>query len=323
MMPLRITTPSRLHFGLLAYGPHAPRQFGGVGLAIERPGIALSAANAGEWLAEGPLAERALRIARQVADRLKESGAKVSPLSLRIDRAPAEHLGLGTGTQLSLAVTRVLAVLAGLGELPVERLAKLSGRGQRSGIGLHGFERGGFLVDGGRRGSGDVPPLLARLEFPSDWSILIVIPGEAPGLHGPNEVKAFAQLPAIPDAVTDHLCRLVMLGLMPAVVDADLQTFGAALSELQARVGECFAAAQGGNYAMPASEAIVASLRAAGLHGVGQSSWGPALYAFSREDEERKNQVLRRIADHFQLAPGSIFWTRANCHGSVLTSADA
>jgi beta-RFAP synthase len=195
-------------------------------------------------------------------------------------------------------------------------LAKLSGRGQRSGVGLHGFARGGFIVDGGRRGGTELPPLLARLEFPREWSILIVIPGEAPGLHGPSEVNAFAQLPPIADTVTDHLCRLVLLGLMPAVLEADLETFGQTLSELQAHVGECFAPAQGGSYAREDSEAIVASLRKAGLHGVGQSSWGPALYGFSCDDEERRRQILRQIAEQFQLAPGSVFWTRADSHGA-------
>ena len=40
---LRILTPSRLHFGLLGWGPQAPRQFGGVGLMVERPGLEIVA----------------------------------------------------------------------------------------------------------------------------------------------------------------------------------------------------------------------------------------------------------------------------------------
>ena len=39
----------------------------------------------------------------------------------------------------------------------LETLARLSGRGRRSGIGLHGFFHGGLIVDGGRRDEA-IPP---------------------------------------------------------------------------------------------------------------------------------------------------------------------
>ena len=39
MSGLHIETPSRLHFGLLGWGHRtAPREFGGVGLMVDRPG---------------------------------------------------------------------------------------------------------------------------------------------------------------------------------------------------------------------------------------------------------------------------------------------
>ncbi|MCA9172487.1 MAG: hypothetical protein KDB23_32705, partial [Planctomycetales bacterium] len=42
----------------------------------------------------------------------------------------------------------------------------------------------------------------------------------------------------------------------------------------------CFAACQGGPYASPQLERIVAMVRNRGYAGVGQSSWGPTLFAF-------------------------------------------
>ncbi|HEX8201242.1 MAG TPA: beta-RFAP synthase, partial [Isosphaeraceae bacterium] len=149
MSGLRLRTPSRLHFGLLAWGPGAPRQFGGVGLMIDRPGLELTARAAATWQAEGPLADRALGIAGRVAGSLASRGSAVPAARLTIQRAPPEHVGLGTGTQLSLGVARVLAELSGLEDLTAEELAELTGRGLRSGIGLHGFAHGGLIVDGG------------------------------------------------------------------------------------------------------------------------------------------------------------------------------
>src|SRR5205823_6018839 len=81
--------------------------------------------------------------------------------------------------------------------------------------------------------------------------------------------------PSISEPLTDRLCRLVLLGLLPAVVERNLNDFGEALAELQQLVGRCFASAQGGIYARPELDLIVAELRSQGLQGVGQSSWGP------------------------------------------------
>ena len=86
-----------------------------------------------------------------------------------------------------------------------------------------------MIVDGGRRNEADIPPLLARLPFPEDWSILIVRPPGESGLHGPDEHRAFANLPPITQDVTDSLCRLVLLEILPAVIERDLAAFGAAL----------------------------------------------------------------------------------------------
>jgi beta-RFAP synthase len=223
---------------------------------------------------------------------------------------------------LSLAVARLLVGLAGLPDPSAEQLAALSGRGLRSGIGLHGFRQGGLIVDGGRRQLDGIPPLLARLEFPPEWSILILIPKQYRGLHGLNEARAFAALPPIPDPVTDRLCRLVLLGLLPAVIERNLLDFGEALAELQQLVGRCFASAQGGIYARPELDAIVAELRSQGLQGVGQSSWGPTLYGFSQAGETEREVILRRLRDRFGPGLDSPFWTSANREGFIFQAID-
>jgi beta-RFAP synthase len=313
-----IQTPSRLHFGLLAWGPDTPRQFGGVGLMIDAPGLILSAESAMDWSAEGPLAQRALEISARIAERLSAAGTRLKPCHLFVEHAPAEHVGLGVGTQISLAVASALFAASGL-ELPsLEEAAFLTGRGLRSGIGLHGFAHGGLIVDGGRRSPDAVPPLLARVAFPPDWAVLVVQPGGGAGLHGGAELRAFDSLPPIDDDVTDRLCRLVLLGLLPAVQEHDLASFGAALTELQQQVGQCFAAVQGGIYARTDLDSVVAALRAEGLHGVGQSSWGPTLYGFSTQPPDERAKLLQRIRSRFSLPPDALLWTTGSPAGSRL-----
>jgi beta-ribofuranosylaminobenzene 5'-phosphate synthase len=207
-------------------------------------------------------------------------------------------------------------VLAGMGDLSVDDLARWTGRGRRSGIGLHGFQQGGLIVDGGRRNEADIPPLLARVPFPVDWSILIVRPPGKSGLHGPDENQAFASLPPFTQTVTDSLCRLVLLEILPAVHERDLPAFGAALGELQAHVGACFAPAQGGIYATAQASRIVDELRELGFVGVGQSSWGPTLYAFSSLREQDLATLAERLRRQFGLDQKAVFLTSAANHGA-------
>jgi beta-RFAP synthase len=283
---------------------------------IRSPGIELEVEPAPAWKVEGPLATRVEEITTRIRARILETGTVLPPARIRIERAPAEHVGLGVGTQLSLAVARAILRLAGMPEPTVEQLAGLTGRGGRSGIGLHGFHLGGLIVDGGRKGEIECPPLLVRLKFPEDWSILIVQPPGERGLHGPLERRAFENLPLYAPGVTDALCRLVLLEILPAVIERDLQAFGAALGELQARVGECFSAAQGGIFTSAEATAIVEYLKRRGFVGVGQSSWGPTLYAFAHCSEYDLVASVNGLRERFGLVESAIFHTRADNEGA-------
>ncbi len=287
---------------------------------VDGPGIELAAEPAPAWHAEGPLADRALAVAGRVAARLTARGVDVPPARLTIGRAAPEHVGLGVGTQLGLSVARLVCELAGQPTPPIADLAGLAGRGLRSGIGLHGFDLGGLVVDGGRGGPEGIPPLLARFEFPAEWSVLVVVPPQEPGLHGPREAQAFADLPAFPEALTDRLCRLVLLGLLPAVAERDLARFGASLEALQEGVGRGFAPAQGGVFARPELERLASEMRSLGLVGVGQSSWGPTLYAFTDAPPDRRAAILGRLFDRTGLPARSASWTSASLRGATLTA---
>jgi beta-RFAP synthase len=175
-----------------------------------------------------------------------------------------------------------------------------------------------LIVDGGRKFDADIPPLLARLSFPDDWSIMIVQPAGSGGLHGLGESQAFAKLPPISKDVGDSLCRLVLLEILPAVLEHDLNAFGAALGELQERVGAAFSSAQGGIYATPHATDIVSELRNLGFSGAGQSSWGPTLYAFSERPRAEIDLLAEDLRKRFALARSSVFCTRAANEGATV-----
>jgi beta-ribofuranosylaminobenzene 5'-phosphate synthase len=322
-----VQTCSRLHFGLLNPGGEsssadAPRRFGGVGAMIERPGIRVIARASSSWSAEGPLAERALTFARRFAEgtRLDLGDGDWPPHHLWIEWAAPEHAGLGTGSQLGLAVARALAVSWGL-DCDIDTLARRVGRGLRSALGAHGFERGGLLVEAGKSSADALAPLVVRLPFPDRWRLVLVLPtmeDRAAGLHGVSEVEAFARLAARSAAFnrTDALCRLVLLGLLPALVERDVEAFGEALHDFNAQVGEVFAPVQGGVYASPRIAELVAFVRREGVRGVGQSSWGPTVFAVVADDD-RAAHLAGRLRDRFSLGD-AVLVTPASNHGASI-----
>ena len=193
-------------------------------------------------------------------------------------------MGLGSGTQLGIAVGVALARLYRL-DLSVREIALVVQRGQRSGIGAGAFEFGGFLVDGGKGPGDEPPPIISRVEFPSDWRVVLVLERATRGLHGERETAAFQTLPAFPESLAGHLCRLMLMQALPALAERDIESFGKAIGELQRITGDYFAPAQGGRFASPAVAEALAWFESQGVAGVGQSSWGPTGFAIVAGDD--------------------------------------
>jgi beta-RFAP synthase len=312
----RVHAPSRLHFGLLRLpGTDAVRSFGGVGLMIQQPGLTVAAELAGAWSAEGPLAERALDFARHFARSFAPQDER--PCHISIERAAPEHAGLGTGTQLGLAVARALALLWGRGDIEAPELASHIGRGKRSALGIHGFQRGGFLVDGGRGPHTTIAPLIARLEFPEDWRIVLVRRHGSQGLHGVAETQAFERLEAH-EQRTERLCRLVLLGILPALAERDLLAFAEAIYEFNSQVGDMFRTLQDGRYANASARAFVDFIRRQGIAGVGQSSWGPTIFAVV--DRDRAGSLALKVRKEFGLLDEELLVCEAANQGAHIDS---
>jgi beta-RFAP synthase len=154
-----------------------------------------------------------------------------------------------------------------------------------------------LIVEGGKLVDEAVSPLVAHMPIPAEWAVVLFTPPGCAAWHGGTERQAFARLAeAWPSpAETEALCRLVLTGLLPALATADLNAFGEAVYELNARAGDAFARVQGGRYAGPAVAAVVHRLRAIGVRGVGQSSWGPTVFAILRRDEAAV--LISQLAD--------------------------
>jgi beta-ribofuranosylaminobenzene 5'-phosphate synthase len=153
------------------------------------------------------------------------------------------------------------------------------------------------VVEGGvRRGVEHPAPLLMHHRMPEEWRAVLVVPRAEPGLSGVAEEEAFGRLEPSAER-SAAIAQLVLTSLLPALVERDLEEFGAALTHVQELVGDAFATVQGGRF-HPRAGALVEALLRHGAAGAGQSSWGPAVYgvvgseAAGRELARRMEGVL-------------------------------
>jgi beta-RFAP synthase len=272
------------------------RWFGGIGASVSSPTLLLSASRDRELSVDGEDAERGSEFARRfLRHHGIDTGARIT-----VHRSLPAHAGLGSGTQLALAVARALAEIHGRTSEPRE-LARAVDRGRRSAIGTWTFAGGGLVVEGGRRPDGDgCGPLISRLPFPPAWRCVVAVPDGPPGISGVDEAAAFARLKKPPEREVERAAHLVLMTLLPALADADLDMFGRALTEIQEITGQWFAEAQGGTFAPGPGRDLVRRFAEWGAAGVGQSSWGPAVYGIVDGAD-----AGRRLAERAREALGS------------------
>lgn len=277
-----VTVPARLHLGFFDLNGGLGRRFGSIGLAISQLKTRLTVRRARTTCISGPESDRVRKYYQAIAEFLALDGSH----HVEISEVVPAHSGLGSGTQLALAVAGAIRRLHNR-PLDVEGDALKLGRGARSGVGIGLFHHGGLVVDGGR-GRKSVPaPVISRLAFPDRWRILVILDPDRRGLHGADETGAFATLAPMAEADAAHMCRVILMKALPALAEHDFDDFSAAIKELQKRLGDYFARAQGGSrFTSPAVADVLDTLDGAGAHGIGQSSWGPTGFAFAPSPDD-------------------------------------
>jgi beta-ribofuranosylaminobenzene 5'-phosphate synthase len=308
-----VKTPARLHLGLIDLNGDLGRRFGGLGVSINRPNVILEAQPAEKLAVTGEKTEQV----KTLAKRFLETYNIKANASINVKQAIPEHAGLGSGTQLALAVATALAKLFDV-KASVQELAKTMGRGQRTSVGTTIFEQGGFVVDGGKSTSkNSFPATIFRQPFPRDWVFVVAIPNVQKGLAKNEETAAFKALSPMKPENAGRMCRLTIMKLLPALVERDIKSFGEALTQIQTVVGDYFAEVQGGTYSsLTAAEGIVL-MQKLGAYGSGQSSWGPAFYGLTQKEKAKQIQ-LKVKAFLRKSGGGQVFIAKANNRGAYI-----
>lgn len=315
-MYVTIKTPSRIHLGLIDLNGGLGRIYGSIGLALNSPSVVLEAKKS-----------NGLHILGQNEARVKEIiGAFCraynidSNVEVNVIQSIPEHFGLGSGTQLSLAVASALAHLHKL-SADVRELARILGRGKISGIGIEAFRVGGFIIDGGIKANSrdQIPQSIHRVNFPRDWTLVLAIPSEGRGFFGEEEEAAFKKIIPAPADIPAEICRLIQMKMLPALAEKDISTFGKALMDIDKAVGRYFQGVQGGIYRNEITYELVECMLDSGAYGAGQSSWGPTVYALI---DDEGAQHLESAVEAFMRERNcscSIIRTHANNHGAMIS----
>lgn len=321
-----VEAPARIHMGLIDMNGSSGRVDGGIGLSLEDPTVVVEAKRSDEILIRSDN-ENMGRIQKTAEHILAALGVQ-GGAEITLHRTYPGHIGLGNGTQVSLATARAICEL--YRPLPVREIAAIAGRGGTSGIGTAAFESGGFILDGGHRfgptgeksdfrpssvSNGVKPaPVLFRYPFPGDWQILLATPDIPEGVSGKAEFDIFRQYCPVPVGEVQALCHTIMMQMLPGIMEKDLDLFGTAVNAVQ----DLGLKKVEHSLQSPLIHDLVATLRATDAAGVGLSSFGPTIYAIG---DTGMQDAIRAAEQVMAEAGGSVLLTHARNHGAEVRAS--
>ena len=296
-MKVTVTSSARLHMGFFDLNGTIGRRFGSLGVSINTPCTQIEIARSKKSIIEVIGSDSVSENIEKIVKSFKIAHQLAQDFSIKINQAIPQHAGLGSGTQMALALGTGLNRLFNLG-LTVPQIAAVTQRGSRSGIGIGTFEHGGLVIDGGRGNAEAPPPIIARHDFPQEWPILLILDKSEQGAHGEHELMAFDALPKASLETAQALAHGVLMQALPALAERDHAEFSRAIYKLQRATGEYFAPAQGGIFKSKSVTEILNYLYQNNVLCAGQSSWGPTGFAVFKDDLSA-NAMLTLLQQQF------------------------
>ena len=287
-----VDSPARLHLGFYGINKDLGYSFGSMGLAINAFRTIVSAEVARK--SQSSLSNIKLG---QINRILKKKNINKSYM-LKIIKSPPKHIGLGSGTQLSLCFIHAINILLNL-NLSKDECIRLSSRGKRSGVGIGTFYSGGFIVDGCKK---DLlyPKTLFNLKFPKQWHIILINDTSLRGSFGRKENEFFDNKKNKTEIINKELSFILMRGLFPSILYKDFSNFCDNLNRYQKMTSRFYKSKQNDTYLSDDIAKIIKFATNSGFKGVGQSSWGPLSYIFIESKAEAED-VIKAMESKFKV----------------------
>ncbi|MEK9139692.1 MAG: beta-ribofuranosylaminobenzene 5'-phosphate synthase family protein [Nitrospirota bacterium] len=233
----------RLHVGLVDLGDATLRRYGGAGFMLNDFPVEISLAQGRHRLTGLQLLDRRgqaniLAVLGRIKERFPVRSARIT-----IRLALPQHVGLGAKTAITLAILKGCELFSGI-KIGMSRLQHLSGRGGVSGVGIHGFFKGGFIVDAGHKveydkgfapsssqNCSEVPPIASRFRIPKSWRFALFLP-RGRRYSGVQELRFFRENTPVPKSEVNDTLALIHHGLAPAVFTDDIAMVRDVLREI-------------------------------------------------------------------------------------------
>lgn len=305
-MEIQVVTPCRLHFGLIDLNGQLGRINGGLGVALEQPAWEIKG-----WMTKkrDPKLSHSPSLISVINNFDSYFKTKTNDIRFKITRKITQHIGLGSNTQYCLAVGAILAKIHNI-ETSVVEIANAVKRGGTSGIGVAAFEKGGIILDGGHTfgpgkqtesfkpssvSTAPPPPIIFRHNPPENWRFILLTPRTEQGAFGKKEIDLFSDNCPISENEVEKLSRLILVKILPAIVEKDIQSFGEGLTEMQTN----FTKFGMHRYKKGITNDLLNYTRnSQDIYGSGISSFGPTIFALTN-DEQKAEKIVSELKETF------------------------
>ncbi|KUM51964.1 hypothetical protein AR688_01220 [Rheinheimera sp. EpRS3] len=278
------------------------RKNGGIGFSIKNERNFIKAKISREVIVTPADSALSIRKLKYIEDRLhtvKEELSLKYGVEIDLSNINDFHIGLGTGTSVTLACIESLLLLNGV-EYTKDLLVKFSGRGGTSGVGVNTYFGGGVSLDIGVKADGKkhqpsssqqsevvVPTLVYSGSMP-EWEFCVVHPRNGIKIEGENENKFFDRVCPIDDDEAYKACYYSLFGVLGSIIDSNYDAFTHSINSIQRTKWK--ASEIDAHYGAREKMDYLLSL---GADCVGLSSIGPSMYFFGKDLEFIKEKFTK------------------------------
>ncbi|PFG11400.1 beta-ribofuranosylaminobenzene 5'-phosphate synthase family protein [Marinobacter sp. LV10MA510-1] len=313
---VEIHSPARVHISLVCMGSNNFRSNGGAGFAISGFDTIVKAVKSskmklrvqGVLKLENSLKKKILDLEAYLIDFCTIN--KFSPAAICVEDLPQRNSGFGTGTSLELSCIEALYLINNVDYQPSD-IINSTRRGRTSGVGIHTYFEGGFVVDLGHPPkdklvqssmglrSEALPLKLGRWDFP-DWNIGIIEPCQKLlPKHYIDETEFFQNNCNLTVSDMSKISFFLIFGLLPGIIERNFEKFSLAINSIQKTKWKKSEIDQYGDL-LPH---IFSALMAKGVTTAGLSSMGPMVYFLSDAPVDNINN--NSIGDVKMVSPNN------------------
>ncbi len=316
---IRIRAPSHVHLGNFDLNGEYGRLFGTIGFALENPYVEVEVSISDSTDISGSYVD----ISKDVLNKFLQMFNVNKNFSIKVLNSYKRGVGLGLTTSLTLSIVYGLARLCSI-DIDIVEVAPKFGRGVVSGLGVYSFKYGGAIVDAGYRVDkfGKVPPLVYRGEIPKSWYFIVALPRNIPERVlevKSREVEILRKLPKMSEEMVGKLCRIVLVKLIPAIEEQDIEQFGKAITEFNKITGTYWSYIQEGIYCSSEVERGIEIMLQEGCVGAAQSCWGPTFYGVC-DSYKTCERVKKRLMEEIDLE--CIYITNVDNRGAKILTLE-